>query len=83
MANMSKFHFVFSSSTLIRLNNHAFNGHLCQTVNNFVKQNKSSHGDTTYSVGVEDTIIEVFTFKKTIISFLYIYFAKLWDDSLL
>ena len=42
MANLSKFHGVFSSSTLIRLNKHAFEGHLCQTVNNFVKQNKSS-----------------------------------------
>ena len=35
MANLSKFHVVFSSSTFIRLN-------LCQTVNNFVKHNKSS-----------------------------------------
>ena len=42
MANMSKFHAVFSSSTLIRLDKDAFEGHLCQTVNNFVKQNKSS-----------------------------------------
>ena len=42
MANMSKFHVVFSSSTLIRLDKDAFEGHLCQTVNNFVKQNKSS-----------------------------------------
>ena len=42
MANLSKFHVVFSSSTLIRLNKDAFEGHLCQTVNNFVKQNKSS-----------------------------------------
>ena len=42
MANLSKFHVVFSSSTLIRLDNDAFEGHLCQTVNNFVKQNKSS-----------------------------------------
>ena len=33
---------MFSSSTLIRLNNDAFEGHLCQTVNNFVKQYKSS-----------------------------------------
>ena len=30
------------SSTLIRLNKDAFEGHLCQTVNNFVKHNKSS-----------------------------------------
>ena len=42
MANLSKFHVVFSSSTLIRLDKNAFEGHLCQTVNNFVKQNKSS-----------------------------------------
>ena len=39
---ISKFHAVFSSSTLIRLDKDAFEGHLCQTVNNFVKQNKSS-----------------------------------------
>ena len=32
---------VFSSSTLIHLNKDAFEVHLCQTVNNFVKQNKS------------------------------------------
>ena len=42
MANLSKFHVVFSSSTLIRLDKDAFEGHLCQTVNNFVNQNKSS-----------------------------------------
>ena len=42
MANLSKFHAVFSSSILIRLDNDAFEGHLCHTVNNFVKQNKSS-----------------------------------------
>ena len=42
MANMSKFHVVFSSSTLIRLDKDAFEGHLCLTVNNFVKQNESS-----------------------------------------
>ena len=42
MANLSKFHVVFSSSTLIRLDKDAFEGHLCQTVNNFVKQNESS-----------------------------------------
>ena len=42
IANLSKFHVVFSSSTLIRLDKDAFEGHLCQTVNNFVKQNKSS-----------------------------------------
>ena len=41
MANLSKFHIVFSSSTLIHLNKDAFEVHLCQTVNNFVKQNKS------------------------------------------
>ena len=34
MANLSKFHVVFSSSTLIRLNKDASEGHLCQTVNN-------------------------------------------------
>ena len=39
MANLSKFHVVFFSSTLIRLDKDAFEGHLCQTVNNFVKQN--------------------------------------------
>ena len=42
MANLSKFHVVFSSSTLICLDKDAFEGHLCQTVNNFVKQNESS-----------------------------------------
>ena len=42
MANLSKFHVVFSSSTIIRLDKDAFEGHLCQTFNNFVKQNKSS-----------------------------------------
>ena len=42
MANLSKFHVVFSSSSLIRLDKDAFEGHLCQTVNNFVKQDKSS-----------------------------------------
>ena len=42
MANLSKFHVVFSSSAIIRLDKDAFEGHLCQTVNNFVKQNKSS-----------------------------------------
>ena len=39
MANLSEFHIVFSSRALIRLNKDAFEGHLCQTVNNFVKQN--------------------------------------------
>ena len=39
---LSKFHVVFSSSTLIRLGKDAFEEHLCQTVNNFVKQNESS-----------------------------------------
>ena len=38
MANLSKFHVVFSFSTLIRLNKDAFEGHLCQTVNNIVSQ---------------------------------------------
>ena len=42
MTNLSKFHIVFFSSVLIRHNKDAFEGHLCQTVNNFVKQNKSS-----------------------------------------
>ena len=44
MANLSKFHVVFTSSTLklIRLNKDAFEGHLCQTVNNIVKQKKLS-----------------------------------------
>ena len=42
MANLSKFHVVFSSSNHIRLDKDAVEGHLCQTVNNFVKQNKSS-----------------------------------------
>ena len=42
MTNLSKFHVVFSSSTLIHLNKDAFEGHLCRTVNNFIKQNKSS-----------------------------------------
>ena len=42
MDNLSKFHAVFSSSTLIRLDKDAFEEHMCQTVNNFVKQNKSS-----------------------------------------
>ena len=42
MANLSKFHVVFSSITLIRLDKDAFEGHLCQTVYNFVKQYKSS-----------------------------------------
>ena len=42
MANLSKFHVVLSSSTLIRLDKDAFEEHLCQTVNNFVKQDKSS-----------------------------------------
>ena len=32
MANLSKFHVVFSSSTLIRLNKDAFEEHLCQTL---------------------------------------------------
>ena len=41
MANLSKFHVVFSSSALIRLNKDAFEGHLCQTVNIFVKHNIS------------------------------------------
>ena len=34
MANLSKFHVVFSSSTFMRLNKDAFEGHLCYTVNN-------------------------------------------------
>ena len=42
MTNLSKFHSVFSSSSLICLNRYAFEGHFCQTINNFVKQNQSS-----------------------------------------
>ena len=42
MANLPNFHVVFSSTTLIRLNKDTFEGHLCQTVNNFVEQNISS-----------------------------------------
>ena len=42
MANLFKLHAVFSSSTIIRLDKDAFEGHLCHTVNKFVKQNKSS-----------------------------------------
>ena len=42
MANLSEFHAVFSSSTLIRLDKDTFEGHLCHTVNNFVKQNNKS-----------------------------------------
>ena len=42
MANLSKFQVVFFSSTLIRLNKDAFEGHLCQTINTVVKKNKSS-----------------------------------------
>ena len=42
MTNLSKFHIVFSSSGLIRLNKDAVEGRLWQTVNYFVKQNKSS-----------------------------------------
>ena len=41
VANLSKFHAVFSSSTLICLDKDAFEGRLCHIVNNFVKQNKS------------------------------------------
>ena len=39
MANLAEFHIMFSSSTLIRVNKATFEGHLCQTVNNCVKQN--------------------------------------------
>ena len=42
MTNLSEFHIVFSSSALIHMNKDALEGHLCQTVNNFVKHNKSS-----------------------------------------
>ena len=35
MTNLSKFHIVFSSSILIRLNKDTFKGHLYQAVNNF------------------------------------------------
>ena len=38
MTNLSKFHIVFSSSVLIHLNKYAFERHLCQTINNLVKQ---------------------------------------------
>ena len=41
-ALMFEIHIVFSSSVLIRVNKDAYEGHLCQTVNNFVKQNLSS-----------------------------------------
>ena len=37
-----KFLHISQESTLVRLGKDAFEGHLCQTVNNFVKQNKSS-----------------------------------------
>ena len=46
MANLSKFNVVFSFSTLIYSTSFCFKdaleGHLCQTFNNFVKQNKST-----------------------------------------
>ena len=42
LLGLCKFHVVFYSSTLIRLDKDAFKGDLCQTVNNFVKQNKLS-----------------------------------------
>ena len=38
MTNLSKFHIVFSSSAIICFNKDAFEGHLYQTINNFVKQ---------------------------------------------
>ena len=37
MTNLSEFNYVFSSRALIHLNKDAFEGHLCKTVNNFVK----------------------------------------------
>ena len=37
--NLSEFHIVFSSSAIICFNKDEFGGHLCQAVNNFVKQN--------------------------------------------
>ena len=37
MANLSKYHIVFSSSTLIHLNKDAFEVHLCQTVNKYLQ----------------------------------------------
>ena len=36
MTNLSEFNYVFSFRVRIRLNKDAFEGHLCQTVNNFV-----------------------------------------------
>ena len=39
MTNESELHIVFSYSALIRLNKDVVDEHLCQTVNNFVKQN--------------------------------------------
>ena len=52
MDTLSKFHAVFSSSTLIRLDKDAFEGHLCQTDNNFVKQNKSSLGSRVHDTRI-------------------------------
>ena len=52
MANLSKFHVVFSSSTLIRLNKDAFEGHLCQTVNNFVKLTYNNSDNDEDDTGV-------------------------------
>ena len=60
MANLSKFHVVFSSSTLIRLNKDAFEGHLCQTVNKFVKQNKSSLLSPLRERGVHPNISSIY-----------------------
>ena len=46
MDNLSKFNVVFSSSTLIYSTSFCFKdaleGHLCQTFNNVIKQNKST-----------------------------------------
>ena len=39
MTNLSGFHIVFSSGVFIRHNKGAFEGHWCQAVNNFVRQN--------------------------------------------
>ena len=38
MTNQSEFHVMFSSSVLLRLNKDAFDGHVCQTINNGSKR---------------------------------------------
>ena len=42
MTNLSEYLIVFSASALRSLNKDAFEGHLCQTVDNIVEQNQSS-----------------------------------------